>query len=43
MMPDGLPYQWHGSPSELIGFTIKFFSISKGHLLGSRLIFFLGQ
>ena len=34
---------WYGSPSELIGFTIKFFSISKGHLLGSRLIFFLGQ
>ncbi len=42
MMPDGLPY-WHGSPSESIGFTIKFFSISKGHFLGSRLIFFLGQ
>ena len=41
MMPDGLPYI--GSPSEPIGFTIKFFSISKGHLLGSRLIFFLGQ
>lgn len=32
MMPNGLPY-WHGSPSESIDFTIKFFSISKGHLL----------
>lgn len=43
MMPDGLPYIGTAAHLELIGFTIKFFSISKGHLLGSRLIFFLGQ
>ena len=43
MMPDGLPYIGTAAHLKLIGFTIKFFSISKGHLLGSRLIFFLGQ